>query len=293
MKYRITHTTKYTYSEPASVCQNKVHLAPRATPNQRVEKFRLVIGPEPNAASTTTDYFGNRVDYFSIPKPHRGLSVTATSTLEVVEVERPISLDAAPAWESVAQGLKTKRTAESLEAFQFAFSSQLASVDPRYAAFALESFAPGRPIVDACRDLTRRVYEQFKYDPRATTVSTPVSDVFERKAGVCQDFAHLQIACLRSIGMAARYVSGYLRTIPPEGKPRLVGADASHAWLGVYCGEALGWVDFDPTNNLIPCTDHVVLGWGRDYSDLCPIQGVFVGGGQNVMEVSVDVMPKL
>jgi transglutaminase-like putative cysteine protease len=146
--------------------------------------------------------------------------------------------------------------------------------------------------MQALIELTERIHEDFEFDPEATIVSTPVEEVFEKKAGVCQDFAHLQIACLRSLNLPARYVSGYLRTYPPPGKPRLVGADASHAWVGAYCGSEIGWVDFDPTNNVIPSLDHVTIGWGRDYADVCPIQGVFTGGGKTLMHVSVDVNPK-
>lgn len=288
MKYNITHSTKYSYSEPASVCKNKVHLAPRTLEHQAVHDFRLVIGPEPNSMSTTTDYFGNRVDYFSISKPHRGLSVTATSEIEVLE--RP-SMGASLAWEHVAQDLVSNRSDTSLSAYHYVFPSELSPVSPHYADYASKSLIPGRPIIEACLDLTRRIFEEFEYDPRATTVSTPVAEVFEKRAGVCQDFAHMQIACLRSVGLAARYVSGYLRTVPPPGKTRLVGADASHAWISVYCGETNGWVEFDPTNNMIPGTDYITLSWGQDYSDVCPIQGVFVGGGQNTMQVSVDVQP--
>ena len=159
------------------------------------------------------------------------------------------------------------------------------------AAYAKESFPAGRPILQATADLTRRIYEDFEYRPQSTDVNTQVAEVFGKRVGVCQDFAHLQIACLRSLGLAARYVSGYLRTIPPPGKPRLVGADASHAWLGVYCGGDVPWIDFDPTNNMIPDTDHVAVAYGRDYGDVCPVQGVFVGGGDHTLSVSVDVAP--
>ncbi|MEM6799626.1 MAG: transglutaminase family protein, partial [Planctomycetota bacterium] len=174
--------------------------------------------------------------------------------------------------------------------YQFAFPSALAPTSPTLAEYAAESFTPGRPIVESLRDLNARINKDFDYDPRATTVTTPVLEAFAKRAGVCQDFAQVGISCLRSLGLAARYVSGYLRTAPPPGKPRLVGADASHAWLSLYCGE-LGWVDADPTNNTLAGADHVTVAVGRDYSDICPIQGVFVGGGSHVMSVSVDVAP--
>lgn len=289
MKYRITHSTKYNYSQPVGVCHNKVHLAARSLPQQTVTNFHLIIKPDAFASTCQKDYFGNRVDYFSIQEPHRSLTVTATSNVEVRPIARPPVFSASPAWEDVAQEISKRRDGPSLAAYQFSFPSRLVPRNPLFAEYALASFTKGRPIVDAGIDLTRRVFEGFKYDPRATTVSTPVDVVFKQRAGVCQDFAHLQVACLRSMGLAARYVSGYLRTIPPPGKERLIGNDQSHAWLSLYCGDEIGWVDFDPTNNIIPATDHITIGWGQDYSDLCPIQGVFVGGGKNRMDVSVDV----
>ncbi|OYW11667.1 MAG: hypothetical protein B7Z55_19015 [Planctomycetales bacterium 12-60-4] len=178
----------------------------------------------------------------------------------------------------------------TLEALQFTFDSPSVTAPAAVGQYAAESFPAGRPILEGVRHLTTRIHEDFKFDPRATTVSTPVVEVFEHRRGVCQDFAHLEIAALRSLGIPARYVSGYLRTIPPPGRPRLVGTDASHAWLSVYCGEA-GWIDVDPTNDCIVSTDHITVAWGRDYSDVCPIKGVFVGGGTHQMTVSVDVQP--
>ncbi len=289
MKYRVTHTTRYQYSQPVSVCHNKVHLCPRSLPHQMATNYHLLITPEPVEAVGQNDYFGNRVDYFSIQEPHRTLTVTATSDIEVRPIQRSPGFAASPAWEIVAQSIATRRDELNLSAFHFSFPSRLSPCEEKYADYARESFTKNRPIVDAAADLTLRVFEKFKYDPRATTVSTPVDVVFNQRAGVCQDFAHLQIACLRSIGLAARYVSGYLRTLPASGKERLIGNDASHAWISLYCGESIGWVDYDPTNNIIPATDHITIGWGQDYSDLCPIQGVFVGGGKNTMDVRVDV----
>jgi transglutaminase-like putative cysteine protease len=289
VKYRVTHTTRYQYSQPVSVCHNKVHLCPRSLPSQETTNYRLLITPEPAETIEQHDYFGNRVDYFAIQEPHRILIITAISQIEVRPVHRPPDFTSSPAWETIAQTIAARRDDLNLSAFQFSFPSRLSPREEKYAAYARESFTKNRPIVEACSDLTSRIFEDFKYDPRATTVSTPVDVVFDQRAGVCQDFAHLQIACLRSIGLAARYVSGYLRTIPPPGKERLIGNDASHAWLSLFCGDTIGWVDYDPTNNIIPSTDHITIGWGQDYSDLCPIQGVFVGGGKNTMDVQVDV----
>ncbi len=291
MKYRITHTTKYSYSQPASVCHNMVHLSPRTKSNQSVSQFRLLVTPDPLSTSSQQDFFGNRVDYFSIPNPHLGLTISANSHVEVTSGQDQELLKKSPSWETVQSQLNQCSDNEMLLASQLSFPSRLIPDNTNFAAYAQESFAAGRPIVEACQHLTERIFREFEYDSRATTVSTPAEEVMRTKSGVCQDFAHLQIGIIRSLGLAARYVSGYLRTNPPPGQQRLVGADASHAWIGVYCGSEIGWVDFDPTNNLIPSEDHITVGWGRDYSDLCPIQGVFIGGGDSTMQVSVDVEP--
>jgi transglutaminase-like putative cysteine protease len=190
----------------------------------------------------------------------------------------------------VRDGLAGGEPQEWLEICQFAVDSPHVKARAELAEFAQGSFTPGRPWLEALLDLTRRIFEEFVYDPAATNVSTPLDTVLAMRRGVCQDFAHLQIGCLRSLGLPARYVSGYLQTTPPPGKPRLVGADASHAWLSAWCG-AHGWVDVDPTNNVQPSLGHVTVAWGRDYSDVCPIKGVFIGGGDHRMEVSVDVEP--
>lgn len=290
MKYRITHTTKYAYQEPVSVCQNKAHLRPRDTQHQSCDEFRLLTVPDPLELNSRLDYFGNKIDYFSLHTPHNNLSVTATSVVKVTKPTTPVQ---SPPWEEVAQQVVAPQTDETIRACLFRFPSEFTQLDEQYADYARQSFTPARPIVEAAQDLTHRIYEEFQYDSRATTVSTPVAEVFETKAGVCQDFAHLQISCLRSLGLPARYVSGYLRTEPPPGKEKLVGADESHAWLSVFCGTSsgnpYGWIDFDPTNDVTPSTDHITLAYGRDYGDVCPLQGVFVGGGKHTLTVAVDV----
>ncbi len=290
MRYRITHTTKYAYSEAVPICQNKVHLRPRTNSYQSCHGYRLIILPVPTRVEAQTDYFGNEVEYFSLLDSHHGLSVTATSEIERIPNDAELNLAQTPAWEIIASRIDSMPPQMSGNDCLYAFDSELAFSSVPFAEYARVSFTTGRPIGEAAFDLTNRIFQDFKYDPRATTVSTPVSDVFEQRAGVCQDFAHLQISCLRSLGLPARYVSGYLRTVPPEGKPRLVGADQSHAWISVYCGEQ-GWIEFDPTNKMIPSTDYITLAYGRDYNDVCPIQGVFVGGGEQSMSVSVDVQP--
>ncbi len=289
MRYRITHTTQYAYSEPAPVCRNEVRLTPREDTWQRCEQHRLLIKPDPADMGGRYDFFGNHVNYFSILEAHRRLNVTATSFLKVSERPQPDS-DSSPSWESVRDMLREDVTTTGFANFQFAFPSPRVRTDRSLTDYAAVSFTTQRPILAAALDLTARIHHDFRYDPKATTVHTTLEEVFATRRGVCQDFAHVQIACLRGLGLAARYVSGYLRTLPPPGKPRLVGADASHAWISLYCGE-LGWIDFDPTNSVIPGTDHITLAWGRDYDDVCPIRGVFVGGGHHTMSVSVDVEP--
>jgi transglutaminase-like putative cysteine protease len=288
MRFRIRHATKYVYSDTVAVCHNVVRLAPRTWGRQTLHSYRLIVSPEAVDLAQRDDLFGNRVEYFSIQRAHHTLTLTAMSEVEVAAPEKPT--DSSPPWEEVRESLRDRSGAAEIDAYRFAFPSTHAPRDERLRSYASKSFTPGRPFLDAARELTARLNADFVYDPRATTVSTPVMEAFEKRAGVCQDFAHVGIACLRSLGLAARYVSGYLRTIPAPGKARLVGADASHAWLSVYCGPA-GWIDLDPTNDCLPGEDHITVALGRDYGDVCPIQGVFVGGGSHTMAVSVDVEP--
>jgi len=289
MLYKITHTTKYAYTDPVSICRNQVRLTPRQLATQKCKSHRLEIKPSPARRERGNDYFGNRVYSFSIHRPHRVLTVTATSRVEVQPAPVP-DLEETERWERVREMLQGDRSPAGLADYQFAFDSPLVAHDAELATFARESFPAGRPVLAGARDLTARIHDGFRYDPKATTVHTPLREVLKKRRGVCQDFAHVQIGCLRSLGLAARYISGYLRTEPPPGKPRLVGVDASHAWVSVFCGTA-GWIDFDPTNDVIVTSNHVTLAWGRDYSDVCPIQGTFMGGGQHKMTVAVDVHP--
>ena len=288
MHYRVTHSTKYEYSDPVSLCQNVAHLTPRDVPHQTCHATDLAIDPEPDVLSRRIDYFGNPSTFFAIQQPHQQLTVVASHTVDVVPGIVP-EVGRTPPWETVRDRLPADRGPAALEAYQFVFDSRYVKESAELAEYALPSFAAGRPILDAVLDLTRRVHEDFKYDPRATTVATPLREVFAQRRGVCQDFAHLQIACLRSLGLAARYVSGYLCTTPPEGKPHLVGTDATHAWLSVWCHD-FGWIDMDPTNNQVPAEQHILLAWGRDYDDVSPIKGVILGGGQHVVKVGVGVV---
>jgi transglutaminase-like putative cysteine protease len=287
VKYNITHTTKYTYSEPVPVCHNLVHLAPRPLPQQSCREFTLLLNPAPPYRERRYDYFGNQVDYFSIHVAHLGLTVTAHSVVDVLPSPTPDPA-ATPSWDELVRDVREDLSRHGLDAYQFTFASQHVPLHARFAAYAQPCFASGRPVLAAAVELMAKIHGDFRYDARATTTSTSLTTVFEGRAGVCQDFAHLQIACLRALGLPARYVSGYLRTAPPPGRARLIGADASHAWLSVWCGP-FGWIDLDPTNNVIPSTHHVTVAWGRDYADVCPIQGVVIGGGKHLMAVSVDV----
>jgi transglutaminase-like putative cysteine protease len=289
IKYKISHTTTYEYDAPVAVCQNVVYLTPRATPYQSCSYHRLTVRPLPASPHRRTDYFGNTASLFSLSTGHRKLQITAHSTVEMTDRSFPPD-GSTTAWERVRDALPLNRTEEGLGDYQHCFPSLRVPMLPELASYGRQSFTPNRPIVDALRDLTHRIFTDFTYDPTATTVNTPISEAFEKKHGVCQDLAHVMIGCLRPLGLAARYVSGYLRTHQTEGQPRLVGADASHAWVSLYCGEN-GWVDADPTNDLFPSTEHITVAWGRDFGDVCPVSGMFVGGGSHRLTVAVDVAP--
>ncbi|MDQ3329824.1 MAG: transglutaminase family protein [Planctomycetota bacterium] len=290
MHYRITHRTNYRHSETVPLCQNALWLTPRNDGRQQRRDCRLEITPAPTNRSTRTDYFGNEVTYFMLDAGYRTLDVVAVSDVQVKPRSPAGVLPDTPAWETLAKSLCDDLSNPGIDACQFRFDSPSAVASDELADYARGSFTSVRPVAEAARELTTRLHTDFAYDPCATTVQTSVAEAFGLKRGVCQDFAHVQIACLRSLGLAARYVSGYLRTIPPPGQPRLVGADASHAWVSVFCGPA-GWLAFDPTNDLVPSTDHVTIAWGRDYGDVTPVRGLFVGGGHHEMSVSVDVAP--
>lgn len=289
MKFLITHQTVYSGSEPVSVCHNQAWLHPRELAHQTCEEFKLDISPLPSTHSNRIDQFGNQVELFSFNEGYNRLTVKATSKVEVRE--RAKLTHRSDNWQQVKELVENHTTESTLDAYQYVFESTRIRTNEEFREYTLRSFTANRDIVEAAKELTERIYSDFEFDSRATTVTTPVEEVFRLRKGVCQDFAHLQIALVRSIGLPARYVSGYLRTLPPPGKPRLIGADASHAWLSVYCGNGTGWVDFDPTNNAIVSTDHITIAWARDYSDIPPLRGVFLGGGTHSLSVSVDVAP--
>ncbi len=288
MTYRVSHTTSYHYEEMASVCHNELRLTPRTGARQRPRRTQLRVDPTPSALVPYLDFFGNQMHFLTFQEPHRQLTITAKSDVEVMAAAPP---DPTPPWELVRDRVRTDRGAGALDAYQFVFESPQVELDTAdILDYALPSFPPDRPVLEGVRDLTGRIHAEFAYDRAATTVSTPVAEVLRERRGVCQDFAHLEIACLRALGLPARYVSGYILTTPPPGAPRLVGADASHAWLAVWLGDA-GWVDVDPTNDQLPGDQHITVAWGRDYGDVSPLRGVVLGGGAHEMTVAVDVTP--
>lgn len=289
MIYRIRHKTHYSYKNAVSVGSHAVYMTPRSSPHHRCLKNQITVTPKPAARSERVDYFGNVIKYFTIQEPHTEFELDAYSEV-VIDDRKSLWPAVAPSWDSVVRGLPVDRTPAGLDAYQFSFESPRVRLNSDFAAYAMPSFPAGRAITDAVLDLTDRIYHGFRFDAKATTVSTPSEEVLKNRRGVCQDFAHLGVACLRSIGLAARYVSGYLRTFPPPGRPRLIGADASHAWLSVFC-PSFGWLDVDPTNNIVPSNGHVTLAWGRDYSDVAPVRGVILGGRDHQLEVAVDMEP--
>ncbi len=279
-----THITTYLYGSPVSVCHTQAHLTPRTSPHQRVVSYELEVRPEPAFQLTRQDYFGNEFTYFCIHEPHQTLTVTALSQVEL-HPEEPPHEGFTPPWEKVRDEVRRAADDETFRALEFTFRSPHVKLGAEFAAYAEPSFVAERPIAEATFDLCHRIFKDFRYDPRATTISTPVNEVLKSRRGVCQDFAHLMIACLRSLGLPARYVSGYLRS----GKDA-VGAEASHAWCSVFCS-GFGWVDFDPTNDVMPQQNHLTIAYGRDYSDVAPVSGVAIGGGEQMITVSVEVLP--
>ncbi|MBI1173688.1 MAG: transglutaminase family protein [Sideroxydans sp.] len=288
MRYRVIHKTEYVYSEFVGLSYNEARLLPRNTGTQHCQRTQLQIEPLPTDYREREDFFGNRVAYFSLREPHQRFVVTASSEVEIMPQGRQLNLSCGTDWEAVQLSLHQAHDPQTLDARQYALSSPFVAANTELANYAQTSFPPGRPLLEAVHDLMGRIHRDFTYDPGFTDLATPLATVLAHRRGVCQDFAHLAIGCLRAQGLAARYVSGYLETLPPPGAAKLVGADASHAWFSVYIPE-LGWVDFDPTNNQIPVDQHIVVAWGRDYGDVTPLKGVIFGGGEHELIVSVDV----
>lgn len=288
--YKVAHTTEYVYSTVVATSQHVAYLRPRELPRQHVIAHTLHRDPSPATSVTRTDYFGNVVDQFQIVRPHSKLTVSAESLVEVQDDVRTLEAGNSPPWEDVSRQCNDGTGTIGPDVLQFVFASPYVPLTLDVEVLARMSFPAGRSLVDGAVDLMHRIHERFVFDTSATVVTTPLSLVLERDRGVCQDFAHVAIACLRSLGLAARYVSGYLLTDPPPGQPRLIGADASHAWLAVYC-PVHGWVDLDPTNDVIVGRRHVTLAWGRDYGDVTPLRGVLLGGAEHTLTVGVSVLP--
>ena len=289
MIYKIIHRTTYKYAYPVSMGNHVACLKPRSFAQNQLKQSALRIYPEPSTLTERVDYFGNLLYFFTVQQPHQELVVEARSEVLRGSGAAQATLASGP-WEDSTGSLAETHTPEALDACQFQFDSPRIHVRPDFGAYAYGSFTPGRPMREALMELTTRIYRDFSFDSKATSVRTTPEEAFKKRRGVCQDFAHVQIACLRSIGLAARYVSGYLRTYPPPGRPRLIGADASHAWVSAYC-RGTGWLDMDPTNNVAPTDGHVTLAWGRDYGDVSPLRGLILGGGSSTLDVSVDMEP--
>ena len=290
MLYRITHTTTYRYQSPVNVCHNSVTLAPRASDRLSLENYRLSIRPAPAIVDERRDMFGNVIQRFSLEENHSQLVITATSRVNVISKATDLH-QGAPTCQSVSDGVANRTDPNWLECVPFIFDSPRIRRAPKFQQYAAASIVNNKSIVVAATQLTSLIHSDFRYDKTATRVDTTPEKAFQGKHGVCQDFAQVMVACLRSHRLPAAYVSGYLRTHPPAGKERLVGADASHAWVAVYCGANIGWVEFDPTNDCLCGEDHIPMAIGRDYGDVVPIKGVFLGGGEPRLSVSVDVAP--
>jgi transglutaminase-like putative cysteine protease len=289
MRYRVRHVTRYRYAESVSNSQHDLHLLPRDLPRQRCLSRTLAIEPAPIVCRERVDYFGNRATHVVLATAHTAFTVTTESRVEVQAAPAVSDAEDAP-WEVARAALAAPEA--DLRAQEMTLPSPFAAPWPSLCEYALPSFPAGRPLLAACTDLMGRIHRDFVYDPLATTVATPLTEVFAKRRGVCQDFAHFMIACLRGLGLSACYVSGYLATTPPPGQARLEGADASHAWLAV-CSPRFGFVDLDPTNDRVVGDTHVTLAIGRDFGDVTPLRGVVHGGGRHELRVAVDVIPEV
>ncbi|MBC54723.1 MAG: transglutaminase [Gammaproteobacteria bacterium] len=292
MKYKLRHLTHYQYSGPATLSHNEARILPRQLPWQTCSNTQLIISPDAIGLSERQDFFGNRVAYFAIEAVHNSLEVVVSSDVETFP--RPAQdFFSGTAWEDAAAEMsRAVRTGnrDSIAARLFVLDSPFVMRQPALREYALASFAPGRLLRDALLELNVRIFNEFTYDEDSTTLATPLQEVLEHKRGVCQDFAHLLIGCLRAMGLAARYVSGYMETSPPPGQEKLLGADATHAWVAAFI-PGWGWQEVDPTNGCVPDERYIVLGWGRDFADVTPLKGVMTGGGEHKLTVAVDVLP--
>jgi transglutaminase-like putative cysteine protease len=286
VRYCVSHVSTYEYGSSVDLAAHLLHLRPRPLPWQKVLSDRIVTDPEGARRRDAEDHFGNMVTWLFLDRPHADFTVRAES---VVEVAYPDPPDVTPAWETIVDAA---RGTEAGVAAEYRFDSPMAPAVAEATEYAQASFPAGRPVLEALRHLNSRIYKEFRFRSGVTTIATPVSQVMRRREGVCQDFSHLMVSALRGLGLPARYNSGYIRTKPPPGKPRRQGSDQSHAWVGAWLGPEHGWVDLDPTNGIVVRDEHVLLGWGRDYGDVSPVQGVILGGGAHHLTVAVDLEPE-
>jgi len=287
MRYHVVHNTHYYYEAPVMLSQQLLHMSPRDFYAQTCLTHSLEITPHPGETLKKQDYFGNITDYFAMLTPHRELAVNSSFEVELTPRLSLSDFYQSPAWETVSENLRMLN-GQNLEAQAFLFGSPYVVCSDALADYARLSFTPNKPLLQAAFDLTQRIYNEFDFDPDATHIDTPLSEVLENKYGVCQDFSHLMIGCLRSLGLSCRYVSGYILTHRAPDQEDMVGADASHAWVSVYC-PIYGWIDFDPTNNCLVQNEHITVAWGRDFSDVSPMHGIVLGGGSHTLDVEVSV----
>ena len=289
-RYRVVHETRYTYQSTVSLSQQYLHMTPRSFAFQQTESHLIWLDPPGSDSQHGVDYFGNHTRHVALSQPHDSLLVHAESTVALRPRPGLAQIAGTLPWESARDMMEKEKSAATLDACRYLYASPHVPCFAALEAYARRSYTPARPQLDAALELTQRIFDDFEFDSKATEISTPLEQVLRDRRGVCQDFAQLMIGCLRSIGLPARYVSGYILTHPPAGTPRLIGADASHAWVSVFC-PALGWVDFDPTNRCLVQHEHITLGWGRDFSDVTPMRGVVLGGGGQTLAVQVTVTP--
>ncbi|MGB4864552.1 MAG: transglutaminase family protein [Hyphomicrobium sp.] len=289
MIFDVSHKTHYSYSQPVAQSQHLIHLSPCPVDRQIIRNHSVIVEPAPAVRYDGVDAFGNPILILDIEVPHQELVLHARSSIETLP--RPaFDAGATLAWDRIDDSFRVLDQGLPLDIIQYRCASRLTTASREISAYARTFFTPGRPILEAAIDLSQRIFTDFKFDAAATDVSTPIEQVFKQKSGVCQDFAHLALTCLRAVRVPGRYVSGYILTRPPPGQQRLQGADASHAWFSVWSPE-YGWVDLDPTNGIVAADEHITIAYGRDYDDVSPISGVLLGGGQHTVSVSVDVVP--
>ena len=289
MRYRVRHSTHYSYAARVTSCYNVAYVLPRDTRRQKCISSRVTVSPQPAIARSRTDYFGNQAYHFEIQRPHKELVITVESEIRVSQLGQGLNLDLGISYEQALNQIRDDRAKQTLNAREYLLDSPMVEATDELAEYAKPSFILDRPLKSCVADLTSRIFNDFTYDPDFTTIATPLAEVLEHRRGVCQDFAHLQVGCLRAVGIPAKYVSGYIETLPAPGEEKLVGADATHAWVAYFCPDE-GWVEFDPTNDTAANNQHIVTALGRDYLDVTPVKGVIFGGGKNPqLSVSVDV----